>query len=96
MPSRPRPIRSPSPLAHEAGHVGIGDTLNPWERLHGVHGSLEAMGGLAPMGHQVGNRLAAHGDRELLWLPLAWCTAWQRCPLKQGSCSQASNSALLE
>ena len=49
MPSRPRPIRSPSPLAHEAGHVGIGDTLNAWERLHGVHGSLEAMGGLAPM-----------------------------------------------
>jgi hypothetical protein len=54
------------------------------------------MGGLAPMGHQVGNRLAAHGDRELLWLPLAWCTAWEHCPLKQGSFSQARNSALLK
>jgi hypothetical protein len=37
--------------------------------------------------------MAPHGA---FWLPLAWCTDRQRCQLKQGSFSQARNSALLK
>ena len=45
--------------------------------------------------HSVNQELTM-APRGACWLPLAWCTDRQRCPLKQGSCSQASNSGLLE
>ena len=52
---------SQATLAHEAGNLGIADTVNAWGRLQGRHGGSHGLGCVGTVGNQIGHRLAVDG-----------------------------------